>query len=254
MLNDIGNWKSRMIRAKELYVLDIVRFMRERLINAAPDILIGGKMKNYAKDLQVGLLDTGDDETVVCLFLRDYVTKLTDSESPNTVLYFNAVGGSPPWVRVLERHSPWPADSIPLPIEKGVAKVISRLARGDEMRAIRERLDGKSSEIESEMAQYGAKEARVKLTMNGKDIDVHVDIGFNILRKEFGWDGADQVSHWRPVFKEVRRYAKKSIAKVAKFIQTGDESIFDLPDKLDSVTMNDKRNGAVFEKAISPFV
>jgi len=83
---------------------------------------------------------------------------------------------------------------------------------------------------------------------------VHEDIGYNVLRREFGMDGQREEAHWRPAIKNTKEYAGTiGMAKVVKYIETGDKKIFDLPEKTDKISASVLKKGSGFEKELEPF-
>lgn len=254
LMHDIENeWPKRINESILFFLLDVGNYMYEEVKKRAPDIEIGGKKRKYAEDLRVGLLEEGEGEDVIAIYLNGEKSEITSDDKGRTVLYFKPHNGSPKWVSVLMRYGPWPADMVPVKVEGDQAKVISRIARNDELNALSERLFRQRSKIELELSQDGARSPHVGYTEHGMGLMSHVDLGYNVLRKELGLDGQKQDSHWIPAFKETKKYAEKCMEKVIKYIETGNKNIFNLPvyDKIGSSVIKD---GYGFSKEIAPFL
>ena len=55
------------------------------------------------------------------------------------------------------------------------------------------------------------------------------DLGFAVLRAEFGLGGKQQ-AHWRPAAKEMQASIRGLTSKFVEFVLTGKENLFDIPD------------------------
>jgi hypothetical protein len=254
LMHDIENeWTKRFEEARLFFLLDVGNYMYEEIKKRAPDIEIGGKNRKYAEDLRVGLLEEGEDEDVIAIYLDGEKAEITSDDKGRTVLYFKPHNGSPKWVSILMRYGPWPADMVPVKVEKNQSKVISRLARDDELKELSERLFRQRSKIELDLSKAGAKSPHVGYTDHGIGLMSHVDLGYNVLRKELGLDGQKQDPHWRPVFKDTKKYAKECMFKVIKYIETGNKNIFNLP-KYDKIGSSVIKDGYGFSKEIAPFL
>jgi hypothetical protein len=247
-------WPKRLERARGLFLLDVAGYMQREVIRAGIRIEVDGKDKRYADDLRIGLIESGHGRDSIVIYLGSKTAKITQEYSAKNVLYFMARHGSPKWVAVLNKYGPWPAGMVPVVVRDKDAKTVSRRARGDEMLALGERLSSKRREIERELSSAGAKNPHVGNTSHGIGMNVHEDIGYNALRREFGLDGQKQEAHWRPAFDKTKDYAAKCMAKVAEYVQTGKENIFILPMEIDKVSKKVLDEGSGFAKEIAPFL
>lgn len=247
-------WPKRLRMARGFFLLDVGGYMMGRVMELAPEIEIGGESKEYAKDLRIGLLEEGSDEDVIAIYLDGKTAEITKDDKGKTVLYFRAHNGSPDWVSVLIRYGPWPAEMVPVKVFTNQAKVVSRKARADELDALVGRIYSQSSEIENALVQAGANSPHVGYTDYGIGLMAHVDLGYNVLRKEFGLDGEGNFPHWRPAFEDTKKYAGECMRKVVKYIETGDDEVFDLPDNYDRIDPSVVRDGEGFSREIAPFM
>lgn len=247
-------WPKRLSEARGLFLLDVGSYMMERVVKLAPDIEIGGEPTKYAEDLRVGLLDEGSDYDVIAIYVDGKTAEITQDDKGQTVLYFRVHNGSPGWIPILVKYGPWPADMVPIEVFANQAKVISRKAREDELVALAERIYKQRRQIELELLQAGARSPHVGYTEHGMGLMAHVDLGYNVLRKEFGLDGEGQFPHWRPAFEDTKKYAHECMGKVVEYVETGNKSVFDLPDNYDKIDPSVIRDGEGFSKEIAPFM
>ena len=143
---------------------------------------------------------------------------------------------------------------VPVEVTSTQAKIISRQARDDEIVELANRIISKGRQIELDLLTAGAPSPNIGETTKGIGLKVHEDLGYNVLRREFGLDGQRMQAHWRPAFKKTKAYANKSMAKVAEYITTGKKNVFDLPLKTDRINSSIVRTGEGFAKEIAPFM
>lgn len=244
---------KRLPRGRELFLLEIASILREEVKNKAPEVIIGGEEVDYAKDLRITILNGVDDMEAVAIYFDTVFVKLNNRNVDSTVLFISSIGGSPKWVSVLAKYGPWPANILPISVGKRDGRVVSRRARPDEMKALSERILGSRGEIENELRGAGAPQYVIGNPGHGVGMAVNEDIGFNVLRVEFGYNGEAQRSHWRPALKAVKDRIPKVGDKFIKYIMTGKESIFDLPKDIEDVNKAKIMEGAKFTKTIAPF-
>lgn len=252
-MKDMQKWPDRMDRAMLLFMLDVSNYLRKILVDLAPDVQVEGKEKNYAEDLRIAILEQGEGHASIALYFEGSQSVLTEEKLDQTVLYFRSTPMSPDWVQVLTRYGPWPADMVPVQVKRGEAKVISRRARPDEMVFLADRILMNEREIVHLLRQMGASNVSIEPSGKAAGTVVHDDIGYNVLRREFGWDGQKQVAHWRPAFKKTNDYIKKSMRKMVKYVMTGREDVFNLPVEVGRVDMATFKQGEGFMKEIAPF-
>jgi hypothetical protein len=244
---------NRLERGRELFLLELAGIIREEVQRKAPAVEIGDEKVDYAKELRIGLLSGVDDEEAVAIYFEGAAVVIPPGQVAKTVLFIRNMPGSPLWVGVLGRYSPWPADMLPVPMKPNEGKIISRKARIDEIRELSRRLYARRQEIENDLANAGAKNAKVEKTGFGTGIVVNEDIGYNVLRKEFGYDGGPQASHWRPALKAVKERIPEVAQKFIMYLTTGKESIFDLPNDIEDVSTSKFTEGEGFQKVLAPF-
>jgi hypothetical protein len=248
------NLNNRIKDAMNFYLLDVANFLLNEIKKAGVSISINGRNKKYADDLRIGILSENTDNDHVAIYLDSSLAEINEEYSSKTVLYFMAHAGSPKWVKILNRYGPWPSNMIPFKITLADAKIVSRLARRDELFDIQNRILSKSDEIERALLNAGSPIVNIGENLNAIGLKVYEDIGYNVLRREFGFDGYKKESHWRPAIKKTKKYADESMNKIGEYLQSGDKYIFDLPENVDNINLSVVKNIEYFEKKIEPFI
>lgn len=245
---------KRIKRGRMLFLLSMASFVRKTVQSSAPDVKMGDKNFPYAEYLRIGLVQGAEsDMDSVAIFFDNKKVVLEEGTMDGKALYFQPTRMSPKWVNVLMVYGPWPAHMVPVPSERLQARVISRNAREDEIKALSDRIYVNRGSIESDLRKAGAPVVSIDKTPNAIGIVVHEDVGYNILRTEFGYDGDKQVSHWRPALKKMKSVMPDLMKRYLKYLQTGRESVFDLPNDVENVTAKELNEGAQFAQALAPF-
>ncbi len=253
--NVVAKLPERVERGRYLFLLMMAGFLRDRIKLHAPDVYINGESKKYAEDLRIALIQgTDDDMDAVAIYFENQTSVLTEDQVGRTALYVRAHPMSPGWVSVLTRWGPWPAELLPVKLTSRDAKVISRNARPDEIKALTARLSGKRKEILQMLIKAGADNPKMEKSMGSVGTEVRQDIAHAVLRREFGVDGEVPKAHWRPAFRELVAAMPDAVARFNKYILTGRESAFLLPDVDDSISINQLRGGVPFMDELAPFV
>jgi hypothetical protein len=254
-MKEIENeWPKRLKESRFFFLLDVANFLVEEVKKANVSISIDGKDKLYAEDLRIGIVDSEEENDVIAIYLDGENAEVTEEYATKTVLYFNSHNGSPEWISVLNRYGPWPSNMVPIEVNSTHARIVSRLARKDEILALQERIFKNRGKIELDFLRSGIPNVDIGETTNGIGLKVHEDLGYNVLRKEFGFDGEKGRAHWRPAFKETKKYAMKCMEKVVEYIQTGDKNIFNLSLKADRINSSVVKSGEGFAKELAPFL
>lgn len=150
-------------------------------------------------------------------------TKKTEQLSPkNTILIVKpkmGAKGALGKIRILQKHNPWTADTIPFYPSVADALVISRKVRPQEVAHIRNKRNRDSSKWRSELASVGAAERKTgRITRTARSGKSVPDVAFQALRLEFGMGGSKARAHWRPAILEMtRRTLPKKFKKRTKF-------------------------------------
>ena len=251
----IGKLPDRIDRGRYLFLLMMAGFLRDRIKIHAPDVYINGEEKKYAEDLRIALIQgTGADEDAVAIYFENERSVLTEDQVGRTALFVRAHPMSPGWVDVLTKWGPWPAELMPVKLAPQHAKVISRTARPDEIKALTARLSGKRKQILAELLKAGADNPKMERSIGAAGTEVTQDIAHAVLRREFGMDGDTPRSHWRPAFRELLGAMPDAIRRFNQYLLTGRESCFSLPDLDGEISIDQLRAGAPFVKELRPFV
>lgn len=256
LYNDVvAHLPERVERGRGLFLRMMAGFLRRRLQQRAPDVTLHGKERDYAEDLRIAVVSGApDDMDVLAIYLDSTTAVLSEGEAGRTALYVLPHRQSPGWVTVLTKWGPWPAELLPVRVETKHAKVISRSARPDELRELTARLGRRRAEILRELQDAGADNPRLERTAYGVGTVVRQDIAHAILRREFGMDGAQPAAHWRPALRETVAAVPDAMARFNRYVVTGREDAFLLPEVDDQITISQLHDGDPFAREIAPFV
>jgi hypothetical protein len=244
---------ERLVRGRTLFLLSVADSVRKAVMSRAPDIEMGNKMFPYAEHLRIGIVDGVSDEEAVAIYFENQSLVLDATSMDGKALYFQPTARSPAWVNVLMIYGPWPSHMVPVPSEGLNARVISRNAREDELKALWDRIYARRGQIETDLRRAGAANVRIDKTSNAVGIVVREDVGYNILRSEFGYNDSKQVAHWRPALKGIEDLMPDLMKRYFKYLETGREAVFDLPKDVDNVRAETLNKGAKFARILAPF-
>ena len=251
----IGKLPERIDRGRYLFLLMMAGFLRDRIKVHAPDVYINGEERKYAEDLRIALISGTDTDTdAVAIYFENERSVLTEDQVGRTALFVRAHPMSPGWVDVLTKWGPWPAELMPVKLAPQHARVISRTARPDEIKALTARLTGKRKQILTELLNAGADSPKMERSIGAAGTEVTQDIAHAVLRREFGMDGDTPRSHWRPAFRELLGAMPDAMRRFNQYLLTGRESCFSLPDLDGELSMDQLRAGVPFVKELQPFV
>jgi hypothetical protein len=249
----VNEMPKRIDRGRRLFLISMADFVRRTVQKLAPEIDVGGEPFPYAKHLRLALVEGVRDQDAVAIFFENQAMVLNQENMEGQALFFQPTRESPKWVNVLMLYGPWPSTMVPVPTDGLKARVVSRKARTDELKGLSDRLYARRGEIESSLRRAGAPAVKIEKTAHAVGIVVHEDVGYNILRAEFGYDGGMRVAHWRPALQEIKEAMPALMRRYLKYLQTGRETVFDLPKDLGGVTAAELNKGAEFAKALAPF-
>jgi len=253
--NVVAKLPQRVERGRFLFLAMMAGFLRERIRRRSPKVMINGQEREYAEDLRLAVVSGAPDGMdILAIYFDSETETLTEETSGKTALYILPHRTSPEWVSVLTRWGPWPAEILPVALESRHAKVVSRKGRPDEMRALKARLGRRRAEILRELEEAGAENPRMESTMHGVGMVVRQDISHAVLRREFGMDGAEPRAHWRPALREVVEAVPAAMDRFNRYIISGKENAFLLPDIGDHITISQLQDGVSFMGEIAPFV
>lgn len=228
--NLIPYWQERAEIGMGLVCLEAAGLIAEAVKQGAP-VLPGGV--DYAKDLRVALVNGGEGPTVAIYYENKERKENSDLVGDNgtpTALYFRAKQGAPKWVFVLEKNNPWPANLIPEKPTEEQALVIARKITGSEEDSLSDRIKRIAPAIENALSDGGLENPKIRFDTNASEgLEVLDDIGYSVLRSEFGY-GGKQTSHWRPAIKKMMDSLQQLGEKFVKYVETGKSGIFNIPD------------------------
>lgn len=253
-MNVLAQVPDRLDRGRELFLLALAEMFRREIQNRAPEIDIGGDEVDYSKELRIAIVDGTEDTEAVAVYFECAKTTLTEQRMGNTALFFKSKTGSPQWVSVLSRFNPWPASMVPLKVKEEDAKIIARKIRPDEAQALGRRLYARRKEIETLLVRSGASNPKVVQNDLALGVVIREDVGYNVLRKEFGFDGEKQESHWRPVLRAIKDMMPFLIQRFERYLLTGRENVFELPSEVYRLSAGRMKETEPFQKELAPFL
>lgn len=218
---------QRVERGMQLFLLAAAKILREAVVAKAPTIPSVGY---YAEDLEVVMVEGVPSTEAVALLYKSKPRKLNiELDGRKTALLFVPRERSPKWVSVLGRYQPWPSYMVPTMPTAADAQVIARQITAREDQDLRDRIMTNRRKIEFELDDAGLRNNKVKTTTTPSDsVDVVDDIGYSVLRAEFGY-GGPPTPHWRPAMSLLASRYKELKEAYVKFVLTGNENVFDLP-------------------------
>jgi hypothetical protein len=252
--NMVAEMTGRMERGRELFLLEIAGIVIKGVKSKGVKVKIGNEDVDYAKDLRIAIVDGVSDYESVAIYFENSSVKLEAERLADTVLFVRALPSSPKWVDALIRFGPWPAELLPVHVMEKDAKLISRKARQDEIRAFADRIYDRRQEIERLLMSAGAKDPSIDSNDNAKGTIVNEDVGYNVIRKEFGFDGEGQEAHWRPALNMLEQELPLVMQKFIDYLETGRETVFDIPDKYGEISKSAVMEGMAFQKELAPFL
>ena len=218
---------QRVKRGMELFLLGAAKILQEGVQARGPNIVGVGY---YAEDLEVVLVEGMGDEVGVALIYKNKPRKLNiETEGRRTALLFKPNERSPKWVRTLARYQPWPSYMVPTMPTKSDAQVIARTITEREDQDLRDRILQNRRRIEFDLKEAGLRDNAVKTSTKPSDsVDVIDDIGYAVLRAEFGY-GGPVLTHWRPALAQMASAYGDLQKAFIEYVQTGKDNGFDLP-------------------------
>ena len=235
-------YEERLKRGKELCLLKSGMILKRLIIENAKGI--DGIDYNELKVVLIG----GEPPSVALVFesanenLSDNISSGAEARS---IYYVRPKAGAPEWVQSIAEASPWVSSLMPIKPKASEANLIRREVTASE----RDRVASQNREALSRLkGKLGGKgEANLKRVL------VNNDLGFKILRIEFGY-GEKQVSHWRPALQDAMMEIKRLGSKLGDFLVNGNERVFDIDEYNDysesSLAKLDGKFGTVIGKSV----
>lgn len=249
--------KERVERGRVLFLVEMASYLRRSIQKGAPTIKVGDQDLDYAKGLKIAIIDGVDDMDALSIYHDEVVAKMSDDKLAQSALFFRKHGSSPGWVDTLIAYGPWPAYLVPVKVSQREAKIISRNARQDELQALESRIYQNRAVIAEELNRLGASGVELRPNRMAAGVEVHEDIGYNVIRVELGYEGEKMVAHWRPALRATANRGGEVLRKLFLYLKNGNESVFDLPDDAEEMIQRVKAErlvGGVFQRELSPFV
>lgn len=228
LANEVANeMPQRVKRGMELFLLGAAKILQEGVKARGPSLPGVGY---YAEDLEVVLIEGMGDEVGIALLYKNKKRKLNvETEGRKTALLFKPYERSPKWVRALAKYQPWPSYMVPTMPSKADAQVIARTITEREDQDLHDRIMANRRRIEFDLKEAGLRQNEIRTSTKASDsVDVIDDIGYSVLRAEFGY-GGPVLPHWRPALAQMATAYEDLQEAFVEYVQTGKETKFDLP-------------------------
>jgi len=247
----------RVQRGEELFLLELAALLRREVQGADPKVPAGGKGKGrtykYASKLRMATVEgMPRAEAAVAVWLKVAASELRAEDVMRTALIVRPKAAAPEYVRVLAQAGIWPADLLPFQVRAEQATVVARHVRPDEAQAPRQGIWARRREIAAQLTKAGAPPFELGKG-NAAGQRVYVDIAWEVLRGEFGWDGAPARVVWRTALQKVMAHVPVALRKVGDYLLDGKETRFDTTEA-DTVAWRKVKRGMEFQKVLMPFV
>lgn len=123
------------------------------------------------------------------------------------------LGRVAPEITVLEKYSPWTAETMPFTPKRRDAVVVSRRVSASEVKKIARKRRRERPKWSVELAKVGVREVRKDRQVQiPKGVRAVPDVAFEGLRLEFGI-GVKPVAHWRPAILWAKRNGPTLVIK-----------------------------------------
>lgn len=231
-------WGERGAQGCAYLVLETAGLLRKAVQAKAPVLKFAGGPHgddvDYAQELTIEVVGSGDDPTVALVYRnkkRVLNEQLTVDKGAYTALYIIPRRSEkvPQWVRVMKRYNPWPAQLLPDKPPKGTARVVARKITKKENQDLTEILFNQRFKIDQELRTGGLHHKTLQFSSTAaQGLEVLDDVGYSILRAEFGW-GGPATPAWRPAVMNLQASLGSLGRKLRHYILTGDKNVFDVP-------------------------
>jgi len=242
--------EQRLKNGQRLMMLELTGLLRNYVRDKAPLI----DKYDYSKDLKIGLVPDVDGGIGSIVYFSKISRKLEEIEQ-NTVVYVNIKPNNPrskDYIKILSKYNPWPMDLLPIVLTLRDSDNVTKIVSAHEYQNVRTRITHNAGKIQMELRASGLSGAVINSDNSFVSSEVYDDVEFSVLRKEFGILESQQ-PHWRPALSKLSKDLKNVKEKFITYIETGNESIFDIPN-YDKIAKSDLDSDGMFKKIIAKSV
>ena len=243
----ISKMEERIEEGKKFVLLEIAGSIIKNLQQINPEI---NEVK-YAEDLEIGFIgEISKGENGVVIFHKAGMRNLGSSKNEKTTgLTIVPKRGSPKYINVLSKYSPWSVSMLPLKISNKDAVVISKFYSQKDLDFYKNRIIQNKREIEKDFIKNGL-EIKITDSDKGEGSDVYDDLSYSILRLEFGY-GDKKKAHWRPAIKKAMKELKIVKKNFVNYVITGNRNLFEIPVVSDISKSDIKKDNDFQEKIVN---
>jgi len=204
----------------EQTLADVVR-MAPSDVPGYPDMLELRKINVKGVDSAVGIIAPGykfasriksGDETVTLLFVK--AVKRVDRLTGERMVVSEAAG-------LLAKHSPWTVETLPFEPERSIASIRAIRVNEREVKKIGEMRQKELAMVRQQLRRLGVSRMRTGKERIGRKVTR--DIGFEVLRREFGIQTRAK-AHWRPALSAARTmHVDAALKKLVRWLTVPSE-------------------------------
>jgi len=213
MRNMLRGYSGRLDFVRKRAAYSLSEAFKNKLTELAPK---GEEYEKYIKSLEVVQLRGIRDVSAFAVVSIDSTEKIGDilartKERDRTVVYVegNASIGQNVGIELLSDASPWPIDMLPSGIPRRDVRLIHKQVTDDEMEWAKQKTKAFIKENKVSLLAFGFMFGKVKDPDKSVDgMESMPDYATLALRAELGVN-AQQVPHWRPAIKWVRKNVMK---------------------------------------------
>lgn len=247
-------YATRVARGEALLVHELATVLYREVVGANAKVM-GKRRKpqSYAKKLKVALVEGSPADAMAAVYLERDHDELKVEDLMRLALIIKPTAQASAWVQEIAAMGPFPADLLPAPIPRREATVIARSVRPDEAQRLRDHLLDNRAELSTRLRKAQAPNSALTSGTKGIGTRVYIDIAWEVLRAEFGFDGRKQDAHWRPAITAMVDHIPKAMDHFAQYLVDGDEAVFDTI-KDGDIRWKAVQNGVRFQRELLPFI
>lgn len=185
--------------------------VRSEIVADAPSDIAG-----YPDMLEVVSISSDKDWSIFGILPQGSfgTQRLSSSDANRTILYVYPKmvrGVSSPAAVVLERSNPWTMETLPYEPKLTEARIVSRRVTEREATSVERERKKHKAETERELRDLGVQlRSKGMILMKSR---VTRDLGWEILRREFGVPPMHGKAHWRPAVSKWKKFAEDRLKK-----------------------------------------
>jgi hypothetical protein len=219
-LQVVAEWSARARAVSRQFTYYAAQAVYDELQNRIPK-----EAKKLRKSLQLSRVQgLKDAETGFVIRSIPRGVQVAAADVPSTLIYVSAKKGFrriPKAVKILEEHSPWTVDLMPIQPDPKTANIVSRKVNPKAVEKVKRMRTRDRAVWRRKLNEAGLRETRkdTQLKVN-RQMRAIPDVAFDSIRLEFGIGGIGSKPHWRPaILKLASGGGAGMIAKKQEFVR-----------------------------------